>query len=85
MAGRPNQARCRRRCELIANKGTETTIEELKNLYKLMAHLKATDESGIVLRGLPLNDETLILSYGDCSWANVQGLKSQEGIVVQVP
>ena len=67
----------------LANKGTETTIiEDLKGLYKLMAYLKATDESGIVLRGLPLNDETLILSYGDCSWANAQGLKSQEGIVV---
>ena len=60
----------------LANKGTETTIEKLKNLYKLMAYLKATDESGIVL------EETLILSYGDCSWANARGLKSQEGIVV---
>ncbi len=61
----------------LATKGTETTIAELKNLYKLMAYLKATDESGIVLRGLPLNEDC-----SDCSCANAQGLKSQEGIVV---
>ena len=66
----------------LANERTETTLEELKSLYKLMAYLKATDESGIVLRGFPLNDETLILSYGDCSWANSRSLQSQEGIVV---
>ena len=43
----------------LANKGTETTTEDLKNLYKLMSYAKATDDVGLLIRPIPLNSETV--------------------------
>eukprot|EP00435_Cladocopium_sp_Y103_P068491 s386_g31.t1 len=69
-------------CVSLTNKGTETTVEDLKTLYKLMAYMKATEDVGITIKPIDLNMQTHVVSYGDCSWANAQGLRSQEGIVV---
>ena len=53
----------------LANKGTETTVEDLKGLYRLMSFAKATDDVGLVIRPIPLDDQTVVVSYGDSSWA----------------
>ena len=66
----------------LANRGLETSIDDLKGLYKLIAYAKSTDNVGLTVRGIPMDSETVVVSYGDCSWANAQGLKSQEGIAV---
>lgn len=71
-------------CVSLSNKGTETTVEDLKRLYKLMGYFKATEDSCITLKPIDINQDTLVVSYGDCSWANAQNMKSQEGIVVVV-
>eukprot|EP00439_Symbiodinium_sp_Y106_P077180 s315_g16.t1 len=49
----------------FANKGTETTTEDLKNLYKLMSYAKATDDVGLLIRPIPLNrlDRCVLLDW----------------------
>ena len=69
-------------CVSLANRGTETTVDDLKTLYKVMTYFQATEEVCIVIKPIDLNMSTHAVSYGDCSWANAQGMRSQEGIVV---
>ena len=47
-----------------------------------MTYFQATEEVCIVIKPIDLNMSTHVVSYGDCSWANAQGMRSQEGIVV---
>ena len=61
-----------------SNKGTETTVEDM------MGYFKATEDSCITLGPVGVDQETLVVSYGHCSWAHAQNMKSQEGIVVVV-
>ena len=37
-----------------------------------------------MIRPVPLNSETVVVSYGDSSWANAQNYKSQEGIAIVI-
>jgi len=58
------------------------TISQLGDLYKLLEYAHSTVESGITLRSLPLNSkETIVVSFGDSSWANAPDLKSQTGLL----
>ena len=41
-----------------------------------------TSDDGLTLRGIPINEHSIIVSYGDCSWANAHEYKSQEGLLV---
>ena len=66
----------------LSSKGLETKVDDLKRLYRLMSYVKATSDLGITLKPIKLNSETVIVSCGDCSWANAEGMKSQEGIIV---
>eukprot|EP00435_Cladocopium_sp_Y103_P018607 s2140_g4.t1 len=66
----------------LSSKGLETKIDDLKRLYSLMSYVKATSDQGIVLKPIDLDCNTVVVSYGDCSWANAAGMKSQEGIIV---
>ena len=66
----------------LMNHGPDTTVENLKALYKLMTYMKATADTCLTMRPIDINLDTHVVSYGDCSWANAQGLRSQEGIVV---
>jgi len=66
----------------LSSKGLETKIDDLKRLYRLMSYVKATSDVGITLKPIKLCSETIVVSYGDCSWANAEGMKSQEGIIV---
>ena len=66
----------------LSSKGLETKIDDLKRLYRLISYVKATSDQGIVLKPINLDSNTMVVSYGDCSWANAEGMKSQEGIIV---
>ena len=65
----------------LANKGNESTLSDLKALYGLMDHFLRTSQDGLVFKGIPLNKDTLLVTYGDCSWCNAQDYKSQEGLL----
>jgi len=59
------------------------TIHQLQRLYKVLEYVRETPDAGIVLRGIPLNPhDTVVVSYGDSSWANAPDHKSQLGLVV---
>lgn len=66
----------------LSNQGGESTLDNLRTLYSLMSHLRRTSDCGLVFHGIPLGPKTLVVSYGDCSWANAQDYKSQEGLLV---
>ena len=66
----------------LANHGNESTLSDLKTLYGLMEHFQRTSQDGLVFKGIPITKETVLVTYGDCSWANAQDYKSQEGLLV---
>ena len=66
----------------LANKGRETTYNDLFTLYEAIAAVKATENLGILIGPIPLNKATLIIGYGDSSWANAPGGKSQMGVLL---
>ena len=68
----------------LANKGNESTLEDLSALYRLMEYLQRTDTDGLTMYGVPLNPQSLLVTFGDCSWANAQNYRSQEGLLVCV-
>ena len=47
---------------------------------KLLSYARSTATQGICIRAVPLGD-AILLSYGDSSWANAAGHKSQAGYV----
>ena len=47
----------------LANRGTETTVDDLKTLYKLMTYFQATEEVCIVIKPIDLNMSTHVVSY----------------------
>ena len=66
----------------VTNKGRETTYNDLFTLYEAIAAVKATENLGILIGPIPLNKATLIVGYGDSSWANAPGGKSQMGVLL---
>ena len=58
----------------LMNNGPDTTIEQLKALSKLMTYMKVTADTCLTIKPIDLNLDTHVVSYGDCSWANAQGL-----------
>lgn len=65
----------------LSNRGCDSSLDNLRTLYSLMGRLRRASDCGLVFRGLPLGPKTLVVSYGDCSWANAQDYKSQEGLL----
>ncbi|CAJ1369215.1 unnamed protein product, partial [Effrenium voratum] len=63
-------------------RGRETTYNDLFTLYEAIAAVKATENLGILIGLIPLNKATLIIGYGDSSWANAPGGKSQMGVLL---
>ncbi|CAE7356139.1 RE2 [Symbiodinium sp. CCMP2592] len=66
----------------LMNRGNDSTLSELKQLYALSEYFARTHSDGLVFHGIPINEHSTIVSYGDCSWANAQEYKSQEGLLV---
>jgi len=56
---------------------------DLAIIYETLDYVKESIGAGIVLKGLPLSlAETIVITYGDSSWANAPGMKSQTGCLV---
>ena len=55
------------------------SLADLKQLYALMEYLKRTDLGGLVFHGIPLNEQTVLATCGDCSWANAQDFLEVHG------
>ena len=68
----------------LCHRGQETDVTDLRNLYETLSFVKATPESGIVFPPVPLDKTSVIVSFGDSSWANAANYSSQYGVVVTI-
>ena len=58
------------------------TIEDLRKLNSVLAYAHATSTVGLCYTGIALNQETEVIAFGDASWANAAGGRSQMGYMV---
>ena len=56
----------------LTNRGNESTLTELKQLYSLSEYFVRTSFDGLVFHGIPINEQSIVVTYGDCSWANAR-------------
>ena len=61
--------------------GSGVTTANLHAAYEHIQYAKATADTGIVVNPVDL-DSAMIVGYGDSSWANAEGLRSQTGKIV---
>lgn len=66
----------------LCNHGQQTTIHDLKALAETLQHAKNTQELGLVIQDVPVNKESVLMTYTDASWANAAHSTSQMGILV---
>ena len=66
----------------LANRGKETTLQNLKMLFEYIEIAKKTKDLGLCFHPVPFNKASMIVGYGDSSWANAPGGKSQMGTLV---
>ena len=66
----------------LMQKGS-TEVSNLKEMYSLIRYARETALVGITIKPVPLY-EILVCAYGDSSWANAAGLRSQTGYIVLV-
>lgn len=68
----------------LCHRGQETDVTDLRNLYETLSFVKATTESGIVFPPVPVDKTSVIVAFGDSSWANAANYSSQYGVVVTI-
>ena len=66
----------------LSNKGQDTTTTEFQNVYEYIDIIKQTPEIGIVYYPVAFDRAAVLVGYGDSSWANAPGCKSQMGVLV---
>ena len=62
----------------LSNRGLETTAGDLQTLYDCINTVKASEDIGV--RYYPTGMS--LVGYGDSSWANAPGHKSQMGVII---
>eukprot|EP00438_Fugacium_kawagutii_P005300 Skav213865 [mRNA] locus=scaffold2366:336381:344444:- [translate_table: standard] len=66
----------------LSNRGMETTVRELQQLYECIQNVKDTKNYGLVYFPVNLDRATHLVAYSDSSWANAHQHKSQMGILI---
>ena len=66
----------------LSNLGQDNGPRQLQMLYECIDYAKNTAEDGLTFQGVNLDYGTHVLGYGDSSWANAPGGKSQMGVIV---
>jgi hypothetical protein len=60
---------------------SKPTLQDLREVYKVITHLKNTKNIGIVIVPLDLS-QIIVVCFHDASWANASGFKSQIGMLI---
>ena len=68
----------------LSNKGSDTKPTDLRDVLEGIKVAKETMTDGLTFQGIPLNRATALVGFGDSSWANAEGHKSQMGVVVVI-
>ena len=66
----------------LSNHGLKTTIHDLRTLAETLQHAKDTKEYGMVIQDVPVNKDSVLMTYTDASWANSAHSTSQMGILI---
>ena len=66
----------------LCSKGAKSTYEDLNNMYLAVEHLHQTKDRGLILRPVPVDYSTMVVTYADSSWANATGHASQHGALI---
>ena len=61
----------------LCSKGTKATYKGLALMYQAVEHLHATKEMGINMFPTTINENSVLVSFSDSSWANAEGFASQ--------
>lgn len=68
----------------LCSKGAKSTYQDLQEMYSAVEHLRQTKDHGIVLRPVPIDYATMVVTYADSSWANAEGYASQHGALIML-
>ena len=68
----------------VANKGSETTVQDLKKVHEVIAAVKDTPTNGIVFPAVSFGPASTIVTYTDSSWDNAARHASQFGVMILV-
>ena len=68
----------------VANRGSETTVQDLKKVHEAIAAVKETPSNGIVFPAVSFGRGSTIVTYSDSSWANAARHASQFGVMILV-
>ena len=63
----------------LCPKGTKATYKGLALMYQAVEHLHAIKEMGINMFPTTINENSVLVSFSDSSWANAEGFASQHG------
>eukprot|EP00438_Fugacium_kawagutii_P029741 Skav215795 [mRNA] locus=scaffold3885:36272:44804:+ [translate_table: standard] len=66
----------------LHSKGAKATYNDLQQLYNAVQHVRNTASFGLVLRPVPINMSTMVVTYADSSWANADKHASQHGALI---
>lgn len=66
----------------LSNRGASTTIQDLKTLQDALEFAKQTPDRGITFQDVPVDKDSVLLTYTDASWNNAASSTSQLGILV---
>eukprot|EP00971_Amphidinium_carterae_P166924 3308031-Amphidinium_carterae.1 len=61
--------------------GSNPTVQDLKEMFDLLHWAKSTQEVGVRVMPIPL-DRPVFIAFGDSSFANAQGGRTQAGLAV---
>jgi hypothetical protein len=68
----------------LCSRGAKSTYEDLHNMYMAVVHLHQSKTDGLILRPVPIDYSTMVVSYADSSWANSVGFASQHGALIML-
>ena len=66
----------------LHSKGGKATYADLATMYEAVDHLRKTSDRGFTMNPTAIDDSTLVITYADSSWANVENYASQRGCLI---
>ena len=66
----------------LSNHGNETTIHDLKTLQDALEFAQQTPSKGIIFQDIPVDKDSVIVTFTDASWNNAACSTSQLGVLV---
>ena len=66
----------------LKSRGSSATIHDLNSIIECLNYIRHTEKDGIVMQDVPIDKESVLLTYTDASWGNAEHSTSQLGVLV---